>query len=40
MTYLKMTLWLAFWMAGVPLVFFAIAAAIYILTGPAADPLN
>jgi len=27
-------------MAGVPLVFSAIIAAIYIFTGPAADPLN
>jgi hypothetical protein len=40
MTYLKMMLWLAVWMAGVPLVFSAIIAAIYIFTGPAADPLN
>jgi ABC-type bacteriocin/lantibiotic exporter with double-glycine peptidase domain len=40
MTYLKMMLWLAVWMAGVPLVFSAIIAAIYIFTGPAANPLN
>ena len=31
---------LAVWMAGVPLVFSAIIAAIYIFTGPAANPLN
>jgi hypothetical protein len=40
MIYWKMMLWLAIWMAGVPLVFSAIIAAIYIFTGPGADPVN